>query len=129
MKNIFFIKNIISPNREETFDNYGIDIDSSEDSPPKMKSHKRSILNLRGEFKNIQHPTFNGIIKSREEAETWHIDMGKYMQICGYSSCMKERIAIYNLHSKASIWWDDLKLKKDIKEKNIRWNTFKKLFK
>jgi hypothetical protein len=39
---------------------------------------------------------------------------------------MKVRIAIYNLKGKASIWWQDLKLAKGLKEKQLEWFDFKK---
>ena len=42
---------------------------------------------------------------------------------------MKVRMAIYNLKGKASIWWQDLKLEKVLKEKQWEWSDFKKYFK
>jgi hypothetical protein len=42
---------------------------------------------------------------------------------------MKVRMAIYNLKGKASIWWQDLKLAKGLKEKQMEWSDFKKYFK
>ena len=42
---------------------------------------------------------------------------------------MKVRMAIYNLKGKASIWWEDLKLAKGLKEKQLEWSDFKKYFK
>ena len=38
-------------------------------------------------------------------------------------------MAIYNLEGKASIWWQDLKLAKGLKEKHLEWSDFKKYFK
>ena len=38
-------------------------------------------------------------------------------------------MAIYNIMGKAYIWWQDLKIVKGIREKNINWRTFKKYFK
>ena len=55
--------------------------------------------------------------------------MKKYFQIYNYSNQLKARMAIYNLTGKADIWWKDLKIVKDIREKNINWSTFKKYFK
>ena len=42
---------------------------------------------------------------------------------------MKVRKAIYNLKGKARIWWQDLKLAKVLKEKQMEWSDFKKYFK
>jgi len=42
---------------------------------------------------------------------------------------MKVEITIYNLKGKASIWWQDLKLTKGLKEKQMEWSDFKKYFK
>jgi hypothetical protein len=39
---------------------------------------------------------------------------------------MKVRMAIYNLKGKANIWWQDLKLAKGLKEKQMEWSDFKK---
>ena len=36
---------------------------------------------------------------------------------------------IYNLTGKADSWWRDIKQVKGIKDKNIKWSTFKKYFK
>jgi hypothetical protein len=53
----------------------------------------------------------------------------KYFQIYNYSNNMKVRMAIYNLKGKANIWWQDLKLAKGLKEKQLEWSDFKKYFK
>ena len=42
---------------------------------------------------------------------------------------MKVRMAIYNLKGKANIWWQDVKLAKDLKEKQMEWSNFNKYFK
>ena len=42
---------------------------------------------------------------------------------------MKVRMVIYNLKRKASIWLQDLKLAKGLKEKQLEWSDFKKYFK
>jgi hypothetical protein len=42
---------------------------------------------------------------------------------------MKVRMSIYNLKGKASIWWQDLKLAKGLKEKQLELFDFKKYFK
>ena len=42
---------------------------------------------------------------------------------------MKVRMAIYNLKGKSSISWQDLKLAKGLKAKQMEWSDFKKYFK
>ena len=42
---------------------------------------------------------------------------------------MKVRMTIYNLKGKTNIWWQDLKLAKGLKEKQLEWSDFKKYFK
>ena len=38
-------------------------------------------------------------------------------------------MAIYNLTGKADIWWQDMKIVKNLKEKYLTWRIFKKYFK
>jgi hypothetical protein len=42
---------------------------------------------------------------------------------------MKVRMAIYNMKGKDSIWWQDLKTTKGLKEKKMEWEVFNKYFK
>jgi hypothetical protein len=42
---------------------------------------------------------------------------------------MKVRMTIYNLKGKANIWWQDLKLAKGPKEKQLELSNSKKYFK
>ena len=46
-----------------------------------------------------------------------------------YSSNIKVRMAVYNLKGKDSIWWKDLNISHDLKQKNLTRSEFKKLFK
>jgi hypothetical protein len=78
---------------------------------------RKQVDHLEGEFKKIKPSTFDGESKTGEEAEAWLLDIKKYFHIYNYSSNMKVRMAIYNLKGKASIWWQDLKLAKGLKEK------------
>ena len=84
---------------------------------------------LEGEFKKIKPSTFDRDSKTREEFEAWLLDIKKYFQIYNYSSNMKVRMAIYNLKGKASIWWQDLKLAKGLKQEQMEWSYFSKYFK
>jgi hypothetical protein len=54
--------------------------------------------------------------------------MRKYFQLHNYSSNAEERIAMYQLKGKASMWWDQLVQVKHIREKDITWKEFKKYF-
>jgi hypothetical protein len=94
-----------------------------------MDRKRKQVDHLEGEFKKIKPATFDGESRTGEEAEAWLLDIKKYFQIYNYSSNMKVRMAIYNLKGKASIWWQDLKLAKGLKEKQLEWSDFKKYFK
>jgi hypothetical protein len=101
---------------------------SAEDKTIPDKKRKQTD-HLEGEFKKIKPATFDGESRTGEEAEAWLLDIKKYFQIYNYSSNMKVRMAIYNLKGKANIWWQDLKLAKGLKEKQLEWSDFKKYFK
>jgi hypothetical protein len=49
-------------------------------------------------------------------------------QLQNYSSHAEERIAMYQLKGKASMWWDQLVQVQHIKKKNVTWEEFKKYF-
>ena len=74
-----------------------------------------------GEFKKEKPPTFDGEVKSSQEAKAWLLEMRKYFQAQDYSRNMKERVAIFNLNGRASIWWEHLMQVKNINERNIVW--------
>jgi hypothetical protein len=109
--------------------------DSSSEGTPsteektKTDRKRKQVDHLDGEFKKIKPSTFDGESRIGEEAEAWLLDIKKYFQIYNYSSNMKVRMAIYNLKGKANIWWQDLKLAKGLKEKQMEWSDFKKYFK
>ena len=46
-----------------------------------------------------------------------------------YSGNMKERVSIFNLNGRASIWWEHFKQVKKISERRLKWKQFKKYFK
>ena len=77
----------------------------------------------------IKPATFDGESGTGEEDEAWLLDIKNYFHIYNYSSNMKVRMAIYNLKGKANIWWQDLKLAKGLKEKQLEWSDCKKYFK
>ena len=90
---------------------------------------RKQVDHLEGEFKNIKLATFDGESRTGEEVEAWLLDIKKYFTIYNYSSNMKVKMAIYNMKGKANIWWQDLKLAKGLKEKQLEWSDLKKYFK
>jgi hypothetical protein len=46
-----------------------------------------------------------------------------------YSENTKARISIFNLNGGASIWWEDLKEIKGLKERKLTWKQFEKYLK
>ena len=42
---------------------------------------------------------------------------------------MKERVSIFNLNGRASIWWEHFKQLNNINERIMKWKQFKKYFK
>ena len=82
--------------------------ESSGDS--RSSSHKRKRRRhhkdcSRDEFKKSKPPTFDGEVKTGQEAEAWLLGIKKYFKVHDYSGNMKARVSIFNLNRKASIWW------------------------
>jgi hypothetical protein len=100
-------------------------------SNPKERTKKKTKQHdeVKGEFKKIKPPTFNGEVETGEEVEAWLSGMQKYFQIYNYSSELKSWMAIYNLTEKEDIWCQDIKRVKRIKEMKITWKTFNRYFK
>jgi hypothetical protein len=90
---------------------------------------RKQVDHLEGEFKKIKSSTFDGESRIGEKDEVWLLDIKKYFHIYNYSGNMKVRMTIYNLKRKACIWWQDLKLAKGLKDKQMEWLDFKKYFK
>ena len=64
-----------------------------------------------------------------QEAEAWILGIKMYFQVQDYSGNMKERVSIFNLNGRASIWWEHFKQVKRIGERKMKWKQFKKYFK
>ena len=82
---------------------------STEDSSSSSYGEKRKRRyrnNSRDELKKARPPTFNGETKNDQEAEAWILGMRKYFQVHDYSGNMKDRVTIFNLTGRASIWWE-----------------------
>ena len=90
---------------------------------------KRKVDHLEGEFKKVKPTNFDGESTTGEEVEAWMLDIKKYFQIYNYSNNVKVRMQIYNLKGNASIQWQDLKSSHGLKDNNMEWSEYKKLFK
>ena len=73
------------------------------------------------EFKKVKPPTFDGEVKTGQEAEAWLLRIRKYFQIQDYSRNMKARVAILNMNGNESIWWEHFKQVKRISERRLKW--------
>ena len=91
---------------------------SSSSHKIKIKRHHRD--HSKDEFKKAKPPMFNGEVKTRQEAEAWFLGIKKYFQVHDYSGNMKERVAIFNLNGRASIWWEHFKQEKRISERRLK---------
>jgi hypothetical protein len=98
-------------------------------SPSPTRKHMRSGMDeLKGEMNKIKPPTFDGEHQKEEDVETLFLGMRKYFQLHNYSSHAEERIAMYQLKGKESMWWDQLVQVQHIKERNVTWKEFKNYF-
>ena len=80
---------------------------SSSSRKGRRKRHHRD--HSQDEFKKAKPPTFDGEVKTGQEAEAWLLGIKKYFQVQDYSGNMRARVAIFNLNGRASIWWEHLK--------------------
>jgi hypothetical protein len=56
------------------------------------------------------------------------LGLKKYFLVHNYSENTREWISIFNLNRGASIWWEDLKEVKGLKERELTWKKFEKYF-
>ena len=71
------------------------DISSSSHKINRKRHHRDRS---RDEFKKAKPPTFDGEVRTGQEAEAWLLGIKKYFQVHDYSGNMKERVAIFNLN-------------------------------
>jgi hypothetical protein len=88
-------------------------------SQRKQKKQKTSKGHKFEEFRKAKPPSFDSEIKKGEEAEAWLIGMKKYFRVHDFSENLKARVATFNLNGKASIWWEDLKNMKGVREEYL----------
>jgi hypothetical protein len=94
----------------------------------KQKKQKTSKSHKFEEFRKAKPPSFDGEIKKGEEAEAWLLGLKKYFRVHDFSENLKARVATFNLNGKASIWWEDLKNMKGVREEDLSWKRFEKYF-
>ena len=94
---------------------------SSSSHRKKRRRHYRD--RSRDEFRKVKPPTFDGEIKTGQEAEAWLLGINKYFQVQDYLGNMKARVSIFNLNGRASIWWEHFKQVKKITERNFEVET------
>ena len=103
-----------------SFDSEESNGDSSSSSH-KSKRKRRHKDCSQDEFKKGKPPTFDGEVKTRQEAEAWLLGIKKYFQVQDYSGNMKARVSIFNLNGTTSIWWEHFKQVKTISERRLKW--------
>jgi hypothetical protein len=97
-------------------------------SQKKQKKQKTSKSHKFEEFRKAKPPSFDGEIKKGEEAKGWLLGLKKYFRVHDFSENLKARVATFNLNGKASIWWEDLKNMKGVREEDLSWKRFEKYF-
>lgn len=78
------------------------------DNASEHPTSKRQQIELQGEFQKIKPPHFDGELE--EAAEAWLINMNKYVQLYEYDHNLKAWLAIFQLHGKATLWWEEVKI-------------------
>jgi len=68
-------------------------------------------------------------MKKLEDAEAWLLGMNKFFILHSYSKNINSKIAISSLKGKENIWWEDMKNFKGIREDELIWDEFERLFK
>jgi hypothetical protein len=97
-------------------------------SQRKQKKKKTSKSHKFEEFRKAKPPSFDGEIKKGEEVEAWLLGLKKYFRVHDFSENLKARVATFNLNGKASIWREDLKNMKGVREEDLSWKQFEKYF-
>jgi hypothetical protein len=85
----------------------------------KQKKQKTSKSHKFEDFKKAKPASFDGEIKKGEKAEAWLLGLKKYFRVHDFSKNLEARVATFNLNGKASIWWEDLKNMKGVREEDL----------
>lgn len=51
--------------------------------------------------------------------EDWLLNMTKYFHVYDYERNLKERLSIYQLQGKVSLWWEEAKSVQSLEEKIV----------
>eukprot|EP00253_Pinus_taeda_P035458 PITA_35458 len=97
------------------------------DNALEQQTSKRQRMELQGEFCKIKPPDFDR--EQEEAAEAWLINMNKYFQLYEYNHNLKARLAIFQLQGKATLWWEEVKIVKEVTKQTITWEIFQRYFK
>jgi hypothetical protein len=97
-------------------------------SQGKQKKKKSSKGCKFKEFRKSKPPSFDDEINKGEEAEAWVLGLKNYFRVHDFSENMKARVATFNFNGKTSIWWEDLKNVKGVREEDLSWELFEKYF-
>jgi len=62
----------------------------------------------------IKPPLFDG--EAKEATEAWIINMNQYFQIYEYDDNLRAQLFIYQLRDKATLWWEEIKIARNIDE-------------
>jgi len=57
------------------------------------------------------------------------LGMNKFFKLHNYAENMKVKIATFILKNKVNIWWEYVKNVKEIREEELIWDEFERLFK
>jgi hypothetical protein len=87
----------------------------------KQKKQKSSKGRKFEEFRKAKPPSFDGEINKGEEVEAWLLGPKKYFRGHDFLENITARVATFNLNGKASIWWEDLKNMKWVREEDLSW--------
>ena len=80
-------------------------------------------MELRGEFKKLRPPMFDG--ESEEATEAWLLNIKRYFQVYRYDDNLRSRLAIFQLSIKIAPWWQEAKSVNNICSKELSWKVFK----
>lgn len=73
----------------------------------KLLQHHKNKMELQWDLKNIRPHTFDS--EKEEDVEAFLLNTTKYFQVYENDNNLKERLEIYQLQGKFSLWWEEAK--------------------
>ena len=67
-------------------------------------------------------------MKKSQDEKAWFLGINKFFILHYYSENMKAIIAMFNLKSKVDILWEYVRNVKGIREDDLAWSEFERLF-